>query len=106
MLRFSSRAALRRRSITTACWSCVPWEKFSRATSMPSSMRSRIISSELLTGPMVQTTLARRRDEPGLRKGSSLGSKMSGFILCITYDAATRFGAELKSECAPNRKRG
>src|SRR5690348_8529326 len=46
--------------MTSACSECSPCEKFRRATSIPASINSRIISSELLAGPMVQTIFARR----------------------------------------------
>src|SRR5579872_5128888 len=63
MVRFSCFAARRRRSMFCACSSCVPWEKFSRATSIPRRMRSRSIGSELQAGPTVQMILARRMVE-------------------------------------------
>src|SRR5262249_28244205 len=43
-----------------ACSACVPWEKFRRATSMPSFIRSRMHSSESQAGPIVQMIFARR----------------------------------------------
>lgn len=46
--------------MTAACASCVPWEKLSRKTSTPASMRSRIASSLLVAGPMVATMFVAR----------------------------------------------
>src|SRR5215469_18269222 len=43
-----------------ACSSCEPWEKFSRATSMPSSSKARIPASLFEDGPSVQMIFARR----------------------------------------------
>ena len=60
MVRFSFLAARRSRAILRACSGCVPWEKFSRATSMPNCIISRIRASVLHDGPMVQIILARR----------------------------------------------
>ena len=60
IVRFSCFAARRRRAILRACSGCVPWEKFSRATSIPSRIISRSIGSVLHDGPMVQIILARR----------------------------------------------
>src|SRR5215475_3089755 len=46
-----------------ACSSCDPWEKFSRATSMPDCSKPRIPASVLHDGPSVQMILARRNGE-------------------------------------------
>ena len=43
-----------------ACSSCVPWEKFRRATSIPAPTRLSINSGDELLGPSVQTILALR----------------------------------------------
>src|SRR6218665_88107 len=58
----------------SACCSWLPWEKLSRATSIPASISASSISWLWLAGPRVQTIFARRmaaenRVEP--RKGSS-----------------------------------
>src|SRR6476661_5353171 len=66
MVRPSFSATLRRRSIMRACSSCVPWEKFSRATSMPRRIRSRSAASVPLAGPMVHTILAFRTLGPAV----------------------------------------
>ena len=60
IVRPRSSAARRSLRIRAACSAWVPWEKFRRATSMPRRIRSRIISSESLAGPIVQTIFARR----------------------------------------------
>ena len=49
--------AVRIRATTSACWSNVPCEKFSRATFMPARMRPSSISGEFDAGPMVATIL-------------------------------------------------
>ena len=43
------------------CSSCVPWARFTRATSMPASPSSRTRSAVEVAGPSVATMLARRR---------------------------------------------
>jgi hypothetical protein len=48
-------AASRNIAKLCACSSCVPCEKFSRATSIPASINFRIIRGERVAGPMVQT---------------------------------------------------
>src|SRR5215831_11844400 len=61
IVRPASFATRRSRWITRACSSCVPWEKLSRATSMPSRIRSRSAASDELAGPSVQTIFALRK---------------------------------------------
>src|SRR2546430_1353406 len=46
--------------IVSACSACVPWEKFTRATSMPAATSRSRSAAPLLAGPMVQTILVRR----------------------------------------------
>src|SRR5689334_12475260 len=68
---FASAASRRMSWMVAACSSCVPCEKFTRATSMPLSISARNTSSERDAGPIVATILARgandvtsaRRDE-------------------------------------------
>src|SRR5215471_2707301 len=62
-----------------ACSSCEPWEKFSRATSMPSSSKARIPASLVEDGPRVQMILARRKAARG--GGRRMGP--DGFSLMI-----------------------
>jgi hypothetical protein len=62
----------RRAAITAACSACVPWEKFSRATSIPASTRRSSISGEREAGPIVQTILVRGM-EGKTNSGQSLG---------------------------------
>jgi hypothetical protein len=50
-------AAARNIEMFLACSSCVPCEKFSRATSIPASNKRSIIFGERLAGPMVHTIL-------------------------------------------------
>jgi hypothetical protein len=55
------RFAAWRIAVIAAAWdSCVPWEKFSLATSMPLSMSRSSIGGDAVAGPMVQTILALR----------------------------------------------
>src|SRR6516164_5234177 len=67
---------------------------------MPRSIRSEIISSELLAGPIVQTIFARRRAEPRPRNGRSCDSNRFGFALCISglidSDALLLLGAKFR----------
>ena len=44
----------------SACSSCEPCEKFSRATSMPAAASSKIVSGSFVAGPSVQTIFVRR----------------------------------------------
>src|SRR4051794_23947111 len=53
-------AASRTRCATSACSSAEPWEKFSRATSMPASTMRTRTSGSREAGPMVATILVRR----------------------------------------------
>ena len=53
--------AARTRRMVSVCSAKVPWEKFTRATSIPARMSRWIISLEWLAGPSVHTILARRR---------------------------------------------
>src|SRR5262245_44781006 len=46
--------------IVSACSACVPWEKFTRATSMPAVTSRSRSAAPLLAGPMVHTILVRR----------------------------------------------
>src|SRR5262249_62293739 len=46
--------------IVSACSACVPWEKFTRATSMPAATSGSRSAAPLLAGPMVHTILVRR----------------------------------------------
>src|SRR5450432_1222450 len=62
MVRPSCSAAWRRLSMERAWSACDPWEKFRRATSMPSCISSRSAGSVRQDGPMVQMILARRRE--------------------------------------------
>src|SRR5262249_5176037 len=50
----------RMRRTTWACSSCVPWEKFRRATSMPAATSRSSCSTAADAGPMGQTILVRR----------------------------------------------
>ena len=107
MVRPSSPATLRSRRITRACSSCVPWEKFSRATFIPRSISSRIISSLLHAGPIVHTIFALRRAGVGLCKGSlrpSMLSLISSFRPRIRkpepVSARKRYRNELQTESA------
>src|SRR5215510_553831 len=52
--------AVRSRSIDSACCWWVPWEKFSRATSIPALSNSSSLSWLKLLGPSVQTIFALR----------------------------------------------
>ena len=72
----SLRAARRILAILRACSSCVPWEKFSRATSMPRRIRSRRVDSSFDAGPMVAMILARRalRARDSVRNERAAGS--------------------------------
>jgi len=45
--------------IAAACSSWVPWEKLSRATSMPASISLRSMSGSRLAGPIVHTIRVR-----------------------------------------------
>ena len=53
-------AAARTLSYTRWWTSVSPWEKLSRATSIPASTRAWICSADSVAGPMVQTILALR----------------------------------------------
>src|SRR4051794_9827571 len=57
-------AASRTRWATSACSSALPWEKFSRATSIPASTMRTSISGSRDAGPMVATILVRRIPTP------------------------------------------
>src|SRR2546429_9431341 len=46
--------------IVSACSACVPWEKFTRATSMPAATSRSRSAAPLLAGPMGQTNLVGR----------------------------------------------
>src|SRR5215218_93651 len=65
----SSAAVERTRSTVSACCSCVPWEKLSRATFNPASMRLLSVSRDAVDGPSVQTILVRGK---GTGKGSGV----------------------------------
>ena len=54
---FFSLHTLRKRSSTPWCASWSPWEKLKRATFIPASMSSAMVSSSQHLGPMVQTIL-------------------------------------------------
>src|ERR1700730_1005536 len=62
IVRPSSVAAWRRLSIEHAWAACDPWEKFRRATSIPTCISSRSAGSVRQDGPMVQMIFARRLD--------------------------------------------
>src|SRR5436190_12472668 len=66
-----SAAVERTSSTVRACCSCVPWEKLSRATFKPASMRLLSVSRDAVDGPSVQTILVRG-------KGTGRGSGVSG----------------------------
>src|SRR5579863_1931367 len=83
MVRFSSSATRRKRSMICACSSCVPWEKFSRATSMPRRMRSRRTGSELHAGPIVQIIFARRSAR---RMSDAAGGASTGVLVTFRVD--------------------
>ena len=71
----------RMRRTTSACSSCVPWEKLRRATSRPAATRRSSSSVLLLAGPIVQTILVRRiRQEPA----------SSGLKNCPVYERSAR----------------
>ena len=53
-------AASRTRCAVSACCSCVPWLKFSRATSMPASTIRTRTSGSREAGPIVATIFVRR----------------------------------------------
>ena len=46
-----------------AWFSCVPWEKLSRAASIPAATRASTVSCDEEAGPIVQTIFVRRRPE-------------------------------------------
>jgi hypothetical protein len=60
MARPSFFSSARRSDIVFECWSRVPCEKFSRATSMPARTRRCSIVGVEVAGPIVQTILVRR----------------------------------------------
>ena len=55
----SSLAVSRTSATVVACCSCVPCEKFRRATLRPASMRLRSVSRVAVDGPSVQTIFVR-----------------------------------------------
>src|SRR5262245_1479524 len=75
------RSAISRAAFMTArCSSGAPWEKFSRTTSTPASIRASRVRGSRDAGPMVATILVRRMDQsiagpPGARQagGTLLG---------------------------------
>jgi hypothetical protein len=57
----SSSFEISRTTCIRAAWSsCVPWEKFSRAASIPARARSRTASRDDDAGPSVATIFVRR----------------------------------------------
>jgi len=59
MGRLAAAAASRMAVIVRACCSCVPCEKFSRATSRPAVINFLSISGDSEAGPIVHTIFAR-----------------------------------------------
>ena len=69
-------AASRTRCAVSACSSALPWEKFSRATSMPASTMRTSTSGSREAGPMVATIFVRRmsarQDRSGQRRNDAV----------------------------------
>src|SRR5712692_1702027 len=64
---FARRAeASRTRAMVRACSAYVPWEKLSRATSIPARISRSMTCSESLAGPSVHTILALRKLMPSI----------------------------------------
>src|SRR5439155_19351622 len=62
MGRPAAASASRMAVIARACCSCVPCEKFSRATSRPAAISFWSVSKDPEAGPIVQTIFVRRMD--------------------------------------------
>ncbi len=88
----SSRDTLRTISMSLSFSGCVPWEKFSRATSSPARSNSRNVPSWAEAGPSVATILARRgyspvKPGPGKEKFIQPPVAYSGFVsvlMCVS----------------------
>lgn len=70
----TSDAVLRTLSIRSACDSAEPWEKLTRTTSTPASMRLTSVSTSSVAGPSVATILVRLRCEGACRAMAIVGS--------------------------------
>lgn len=58
-LRFANREALRMLRTSRVCDACVPWEKFNRAPTSPSSNIFRSVGTDWLEGPIVAMIFVR-----------------------------------------------
>ena len=84
----AARATARTRAMVAACWSCVPWEKLIRATSIPARISASTRSSVEVAGPSVQTILVWRIDN-----AAALTDAISPFFRIPRPEAAATPGS-------------